>query len=79
MSLPPSTCAGSLFGPDQDEVVIHDLAAVDAEAVLDKGKLCWPVVDEDDIAVAALADLECLSGADRDQPDLNAGLFRERG
>jgi len=35
-------------------------------------------VNEYDIAVAALADLEGLPGSDRDHPDLNAGLLRER-
>ena len=65
--------------PDQDKVVIHDLAAVYAEPVLDKRKLGGAVVDEHDIAIPAFADLESLSGPDRDHPDLDAGRLRERG
>src|SRR5215469_6675331 len=56
---------------DQNKVVIHDLAAVDAEAAFDKGKFCRPIVHEYNIAVTALANLKRLPGADRDHPDLN--------
>jgi hypothetical protein len=36
-------------------------------------------MDEYDITVAALSNLERLSGADRDHPHLNAGCLCERG
>lgn len=49
--------------------------AVDAVASLDKGELGRPVVHENDVGVAMLADLERLAGPDRDHAHLNAGFL----
>ena len=64
---------------DQDEIVVHHLTPVNAETTRDKVQLCRLIVDENDIAVAALADLQGLAGADRNNADLNAARFGECG
>src|SRR5947199_201675 len=75
MNFMPSSrfTVGYLAGSDQDEVVVHDLAPVDAEAGLDEFQLGRGVMDEHDVAIAALADLQRLPGAERDDADLDAG------
>jgi hypothetical protein len=75
--------AGDLRGvglrSDQDEVVVHDVAPVDARAFGDELVLGGTIVHEHDVRVAAAADVERLAGADRDDLHGDAGLARERG
>ena len=54
------------IGPDNDEIVVHHVAAVDAKAVGDELVLADPVVDQQRIGVAARADRKRLASADRD-------------
>ena len=60
--------------PDDDEIVVHHVAAVDAEAVGDELVLADAIVDQQRIGIAAHADRERLSGADRD--DVHAEAAR---
>src|SRR5262249_22370595 len=59
---------------DQDEVVVHYVMAVDAEAAIDEGELCRGVMHEDHVTIAVLGNLERLAGSDSDDADLNAGV-----
>ena len=63
-------------GPDDHEVVVHDLVALDPEAVGDELLLGRLVVHEQHVGIAVLGELDRLAGADRDHPHLDAGLLR---
>ena len=67
------------FGADDDEVVVHDVAAVDAVSVGDEAVLAGPVMDEKGVGVAAGADGKRLAGADGDDVDGESGLGLEEG
>ena len=58
---------------DNDEIVVHHVAAVDAKAVGDELVLADPIVDQERIGVAARADRKRLSGSDRDDVHAQAG------
>ena len=66
-----------LAEPDHDEVVVHDVEALDAAALGDELFLRRLVVHEQHVAVAVLRILDGLAGADRDHAHLDAGLLRE--
>ena len=78
MSFVPAMPAGSLFGSDQDEVVVHHRLALEPEALGDEFLLLRPGMDEDDVGIAAPAGVERLAGALRDDADLDAGLRLEQ-
>ncbi len=61
------------------EIVVHDIAAVDTEALSDKLVLLAPCVNQDDVDVAGLAKLDRLAGADGDHVDLAVVGLLERG
>ena len=52
--------------PDNDEIVVHHVAAIDAVAVGDELVLADAIVDQQRIGIAARADRQRLAGADRD-------------
>src|ERR1700733_6065496 len=58
---------------DNDEIVVHNVAAIDAVAVGDEFVLARTVVDQERIGVAVLADHQRLAGADRNDVDAHAG------
>ena len=72
-SFRPRICAGSVLGPDDDEIVVHHVAAIDAEAVGDELVLADAIMHQERIGVAARADRKRLSGADRDDVHAQAG------
>ena len=74
VSSEPFTPAGSASGPDDDEVVVHDVLALLAEAVRDELLLVGLGVHEQDVGVLVLAELERLAGTDGDDLDLVLGL-----
>jgi hypothetical protein len=59
--------------PHDDEIVVHHVAAIDAETVGDEFVLAGAIVYQERVGVAARADRQCLSGADRDDMDGDAG------
>ena len=59
--------------PDNDEIVVHHVAAIDAKTVGDELVLADPIVDQERIGVAARADRKRLAGADRDDVHAQAG------
>jgi len=63
--------------PDQDEVVVHEVEALHAEAVGDELFLGSLVMDEQDVGIAIARQLDGLAGADGDDPHRNSGLLRE--
>ena len=79
MSLPPATFAGSLFGPDQHEVVVHDREPLDALALGQELLLGRLRVDENDIGIAAPREIERLAGAERHDAHLDSRLLFEDG
>ena len=62
---------------DDDEVVVHQRLALHAIALGDEFLLAGPVMDEQHVGIALLADLEGLAGPDRDDAHLDAGLLGE--
>ena len=64
---------------DQDEVVVHDLAAIDAVAGFQEFELGRLVVDEDHVGVAVLADRQGLAGSHRDNVHLDPARLGEGG
>ena len=60
------------FRADNDKVVVHHVAAVDAKAVGDEFVLAGTVVDQQRVSVAALADRQSLAGADGDNMNIDA-------
>ena len=72
------TFAGSDFGPDDDEVVVHHLVALHAEALGDEFLLERLGMHEDHVGVAAPAHVERLPGAERDHAHLDAALASRR-
>ena len=73
----PETFAGSALRPDDDEVVVHHVVALGGKALGEEFLLGRPVVDEHHVGVAAPADVERLTGAERDDAHLDAGLLGE--
>ena len=67
--------AGSLLGPTSDEVVEHHLAPVEAVTFGDELGLARSVINEKRVGIPSHADLESLSGADRDHPHVDPGLL----
>ena len=63
----------------QDEVVVHDEAAVHAHALVDDLLLGAGRVHEHDVGVAALAHRQRLAGADGDDLDVVAAVLLEHG
>src|SRR3954452_24445790 len=61
------------LGPDQDEIVEHHIAAVNAVPLRDELVLSLPIMDEDGIGVASCANRKRLPGADRDDVHRKAG------
>ena len=61
---------------DQDEVVVHDVVALDAVTLGDEGLLGGTVMDQQDVGVAVAGQAQGLAGADRDDPDRDAGRRR---
>ena len=61
------------IGPDNDEIVVHHVAAIDAKTVGDELVLADAIVDQERIGVAARADRKRLSGPDRDDVHAQAG------
>ena len=59
--------------PDNDEIVVHHVAAIDAKAVGDELVLADAIMNQERIGVAARADRKRLSGSDRDNVDAQAG------
>ena len=57
---------------DDDEVVVHDLAAVDAVALTDELALRCRIMDQQQVCIAAPREIEGLAGADRDDLDAHA-------
>jgi hypothetical protein len=55
---------------DNDEIVVHHVAAIDAEAVRDKPVLSGTIMNQQGIGVASPAQRESLAGADRDHVNL---------
>src|SRR5262249_24968792 len=70
---------GIALRPDEDEVVVHDLAPPGAPAFGDEGQFRRLVMDEEHIGIAALADLQRLAGADGDDAYLDPALRGEGG
>ena len=70
---------GIVLRSDDDEVVVHHLAPLDAVALIDELQLCRRVVHQQYVGVAVAAHLQGLSGAARNDPHLDAGLCREHG
>ena len=66
-------------GSDDDEIVVHHVAAVDAKTVGDKLVLADAIVNQQRIGVAARADRKRLAGADRDDVHAQAGRARKIG
>ena len=58
---------------DKDEVVVHDVAAIDAVDVGDEFVLAGPIMHEKRVGVAARADGERLPGADGDDAHIDSG------
>jgi len=73
-------CFGRVgLGADDDEIVVHDFLALDAEALGDEFFLGGLVMDEDHIGIAAPRQIERLAGAQGDDAHLDAvGLFENR-
>ena len=70
----PRRCAGIAVRPDQDEVVVHHVAPVDAVAFGDELVLGLARVHQQHVGVAVLAQLDRGAGADRDIANLAAAL-----
>jgi hypothetical protein len=67
------------LGADDDEVVVHDFLALDAEALGDELLLGGLVMHEDDVGIAAARHVERLAGAQGDHAHLDAaGLLEGR-
>ncbi len=64
---------------ENDEIVVHDIPAVDAEAFGDKLVLQFAGMHQDHIDVAGLAEFDRLAGADGDDIDLDAVGLLEGG
>ena len=77
MSLVPGDLRRVGLRPDHDEVVVHDLAAVDAEALGEEFLLGGLVVHEHDIGIAAARGVEGLAGAERHDAHVDPGLRLE--
>jgi hypothetical protein len=60
---------------DHDEVVPCDLTAIDAVACSNEFLLCFGIVDQHQIGVAMRRGRQCLPGALRQHPYLDAGFF----
>ena len=63
--------------PGDHEVVVHDVAAVDAVAVGDELILAGAVVHEQRVGVAPRPDRQRLPGADRHHPHVDPGVLAE--
>ena len=63
--------------PGDHEVVVHDVAPVDAVAVGDELVLAGAVVHEQRVGVAPRPDRQRLPGADRDHPHVDPGVLAE--
>jgi hypothetical protein len=67
------------LGADEDEVVVHDRVALDAEAVGDELVLGLLVVHEHHVGIAAAAGVQRLAGAQRHHLDVDAAGLLELG
>src|SRR6185503_8347770 len=65
------------FRTDQDEVVVHDVLPLHAEALGEEPLFQRSGMNENDVGVAATPHVERLAGAERDDAHLNAGLLFE--
>jgi len=64
---------------DNDEVVVHHVAAVDAEPIGDELVLSRPIVDEKRVGVASRPYSQRLAGTDRHNMNVQAaGGLKER-
>ena len=70
----PLTPAGS-FGADEDEVVVHNLAAVYAVALGLELVFLRRGVRQDDVNVAVASELKSLARSDRDPLHVDAGVL----
>ena len=50
---------------NDNEIVVHHVAAINAEATSDKFIFSWPVMDQQRIGIATLTNCKSLSGANR--------------
>src|SRR5205823_1187140 len=63
--------------PDQHEIVVHDLIAPHGVAIGHERFFRRLVVNEYHVGIAAPANVERLSGSEREHPHADAGLRRE--
>src|SRR5215468_3288403 len=75
--LSPGNLRGIRLGPDDHEVVVHDLFVVDTLPLFDELLLCRRIVHEHDVSVAAAAHVERLAGPDGHHANLDPGLLFE--
>ena len=70
--------AGWVAGrPDNHEVVVHHVEALDAEALLNEFFLARLCVNQQDVRIAVSGLLQRLAGADGDHPHLDSRLLLE--
>src|ERR1035437_5808220 len=65
------------LGADDDEIVVHDIAAVHTPTLIDELVLGWPVVNQHDIGIATAGSVKRLTSAQSHHLDLDAGLCLE--
>jgi len=66
-----------VLGTDQYEVVVHDLAVLDAVAFVDELLLRCGVVHEHHVRITAAADVQGLAGTERNDLHVDAGSLFE--
>ena len=69
---------GVVRRPNDDKVVIHDIAAVHAEAGGDELVFQRPCMDQNHVDIAGFSQLQCLAGAHGNDIHLAITLLLER-